>query len=57
MLNDKDCRGCIWNDQCGGEKTCEYYDPWDKEEEADAFIEENRYVFRAEFEEYISELL
>lgn len=50
------CSGCIWQDQCGCDKVCEYYAPWNEHDENERFIEENRYAFREEYAEYIEEL-
>lgn len=55
MNNEKTCNGCIWCDQCGCGRICEYYEPWNDDEENEEMVEKNRALFREEFYEYTEE--
>lgn len=48
------CDGCLWNEQCGREVSCEYYSPLFFDEEA--YIESAKIEFLAEWDELEEEL-
>lgn len=52
-LNRYTCEDCIWVDDCHSNYTCEYFSPSD--ENIDDLIEEERFSFREEWNEYIED--
>lgn len=55
---NKECRHCLYFDQCGLDEACEYYAPLGDEYDDDNIediIETRRIEFREEWFEYIEE--
>lgn len=55
---DKECRHCLYFDQCGSDEACEYYEPLGDEYDDDSIediIEARRIEFREEWFQYIEE--
>lgn len=55
---DKECRHCVFFDQCGSKEACEYYAPIGDEYNDDnigSIIEARRMEFRDEWFKYIEE--
>lgn len=54
------CRTCIWNEQCEGEKPCNFYDDGRNitdlsDSEIQAKVENDRKQFAKEYENYVLE--
>lgn len=45
----KNCRNCIWHDQCGSDRACEYYEEFDAE---DIGLEVYENDLRIRYEDY-----
>ena len=41
-MNKKECKNCIWFDQCGEDKACGFYESASDEEQKE--IDENEYI-------------
>ena len=54
MENTKECKSCIWFDQCGQEATCDGYYPVSPEEQNDALTAEYEDELRERHRHYIS---
>lgn len=58
-MNEKTCKKCVWFDQCGQEKVCEYYDPVSIEEAeraAEAEYEDDLLTRHKEYKEAVKEM-
>lgn len=55
MPDEMSCKKCVWYGQCYWHKRCDYYTTVEEDEEIDLRIEEERYAFREEWYEYVSE--
>lgn len=54
----RNCRSCIWFDQCGTSQTCSYYDPVDDElqdEQIEKMIERGRRQYAREYMVYANQ--
>ena len=55
LPDEMSCKKCVWYGQCDWHERCDYYTTAEEDEEIDLRIEEERYSFREEWYEYVSE--
>lgn len=53
----RECRNCLWGDQCPEAQACDYYTPLDdgQDSEINEWIEERRYEYREAWFDYIQD--